>query len=218
MSPPLRSIACALLLCLVVPAASAQHATVPVCAPIETDTFYFPAGAFDGASRRGWDETARRLNSEALRAMGEPSLSCGATDQAETYRFLWFRTSRLPVAVRLSRNGSDYSLHAVVLRGGEEYAVARRVTRTLSAREWQRAIAAFDTLGFWDQPTEIPNGEGIDPVTGVGTIRLDSAISLFEGRSSNRYHVIERWDDDGGAHAAGAVFLRLARLPTRPVY
>ena len=160
------------------------------CAKVDADELFFPKGVF-GEPDPQFDDDAftREWYSDHLRAMAEPSLSCGESDQA-SYRFLWLRTWGHPIAVRIEV-GQSNTLTAVELdgRGGYEPGkVSRRVKRQLSAEEWKTLSHTLEALNFWKMPTLLP-----------ATLGLDGANWVLEGRSGREYHVVDRWSptDDG---------------------
>jgi hypothetical protein len=89
----------------------------PQCQDASSDQFFFPDGSL-----------GRRWYSQHLRAMSEPSLSCGRP-KGEVYRFLWLRTWGRPVAVRVEAAPGDLFVAAVELDGaaGRPGKVSRRV-------------------------------------------------------------------------------------------
>jgi hypothetical protein len=144
--------------------------------------------------------------------MEESSLSCGALEDTETYRFLWLRTFHNPVAVRVFQRGGEYGLAAVILDGAGGYNpghVSRRVTRALSRDEWQTVIARLDGAQFWHMATKSDDPPG-----------FDGAQWIVEARRDGRYHVVDRWSDtDHGLESVGKLFLDLAGLgDVGPVY
>jgi hypothetical protein len=144
--------------------------------------------------------------------MEEPSLSCGALEDTETYRFLWLRTFHNPVAVRVFRRGDDYGLEAAILDGAGGYDpghVSRRVTKTLSRDQWQTVIARLEGVQFWQKATKSDNPPG-----------LDGAQWIIEARRDGRYHIVDRWTGtDHGMESVGRHFLDLAGLgDVGPVY
>lgn len=179
------------------------RAPTAICPSNASNTYFFPSGAFRGRV----DEFTRTWYSHQLSAMGEPSLSCGAS--VEAYRFVWLRTFHNPVAVRVSQSGEAYELQAIVLDGAGGYdpgQVSQRVSRRLTAAEWARVRHALDEIGFWDLPTS-------NDVMG-----FDGAEWIIEGRDG-RYHVVERWGGNERVQEAGLVFLELAGLSDiQPIY
>jgi hypothetical protein len=64
------------------------------CPDRAADDYFFPVGRFIYG-----DAFVRHWYSDHLRAMQEHSLSCGDEMPPETYRFLWLRSFRAPIAV-----------------------------------------------------------------------------------------------------------------------
>jgi hypothetical protein len=94
------------------PARAAQaRTTCPE--PAATDTF-FPQGELYSL-RSDLDAFVREWYSMHLRAMGEPSLSCGLPSEEEVYRFLWLRTFHHPIAVRIVRTADGAKLDVTEL-------------------------------------------------------------------------------------------------------
>lgn len=138
-----------------------------------------------------------------LSAMHEPALSCGASPDEESYRFLWLRSFHDPIAIRAYRRGDQYGLVAVVLEyreTGDLGPVKKRVDNSLSAVEWRQVVATLEDMGFWQMKTNPRDVIGID---GAGWI--------VEGRRAGRYYFAQR---HGGMELgpAGRLFLKLANL------
>ncbi len=160
------------------------------CAKVDAAEFYFPKGLF-GAQLPKFDLDAfkREWYSKHLRAMAEPSLSCGQA-AGESYRFLWLRTWGHPIAVRIEAGGSN-ALTAVELDGTggfEPGEVLRRVERQLGAEEWRTLSHSLKSLNLWRMPTRVP------------TQALDGAQWILEGRSERDYHVVDRWSPRDGVY------------------
>ena len=176
-------------------------APVAESCPESPEVRYFPVGTFGSPNS---DLFAREWYSKHLVAMGEPSLSCGALKDTETYRFLWLPTWLNPVAVRVYRRGGDFGLEAVILDGAGGYdpgQVSRRITRALSRDEWQTVIAQLQRIQFWQMAT-----------TG-GNHGFDGAQWIVEARRDGRYHIVDRWGGIGSrAESIGRFFLNLADL------
>jgi len=166
--------------------------------------------------------------SKKLVAMGEPSLSCGVLEDAETYRFLWIPAFLDSVAVRVFRRGDDYGLEAVILGpghyvpGADRYDlpsldryypgdVSRRVTRALSRDEWQTVIARLDEIQFWQMR---PTGCYFVPCDlRGGNSDADGARWIVEARRNGRYHIVDRlYGPDSTLRSVGRLFTNLANL------
>jgi hypothetical protein len=165
--------------------------TVPLAAPAPLDPnrldcrdssakhFFFPTG-YPGD---GWYP-------EHLRAMSEPSLSCGQPE-GEVYRFLWLRTWGRPVAVRITKDRRNATIAAVELDGAGGYEpgkVRRRTRRKLTDLEWKAISEGITALTFWSMPTETEESGA------------DGAQWVLEGRNGSRYHVVDRWTPKSGAY------------------
>ena len=96
----------------------------PECPSLDAEDYYFPKGALD-PSRSKVDGITRDWYSKYLRAMMEPSLSCGQGPDGFAYRFLWLRSSHHPIAVRVEKDGSSVTLNAVELDGTGEQCAGR---------------------------------------------------------------------------------------------
>lgn len=176
------------------------------------DSVFFPAGSF-GQGQAGFDEDAFRRHwySIHLRAMAEPSLSCGDVE-LETYRFLWLRTFHAPIAVRLSLTGKGARVASVELSGAGGYSpgtVVHRAERGLSSDEWSQVQRALQHANFWSTTPWLPS-------TGY-----DGAQWILEGRVGSKYHVVDRWSPEAGSFRALALaFLKLARVtvPKNEIY
>lgn len=185
---------------------------------------YFPAGSFKDLVRdlpyafpwnnRDSDLFARRRFALYLSAMREPSLSCGASQDDETYRFLLLPSFSGAIAVRISRRGHRYPLEAVVLdreqgadhptNGMAGYGpgkIANRVTKELTGAQWRSVVVALRDARFWRRKTGVRDFIGID-----------GSDFVIEARREGRYHVVSRWAGADGTLELGNLFLDLAGL------
>ena len=175
------------------------------CPVVDTDDFFFPPRVLE--AERAW-------YSKHLKAMGEPSLSCGVGSGTEVYRFVWLRTFGRPIAVRVSRSDRAATLVAVELTGAGGYepgSISKRIAKKVAATEWDKLAAALGGVDFWRMPTKpSPPDDG-----------LDGAQWIIEGRRNSTYHVVDRWSPRGGPYRdAGLVFLKLAgvSVPDQDLY
>lgn len=111
-----------------------------------------------------------------LDAMGEETLSRPGVQEA--YRFLWLRTWRRPLMVRVERTErGDVSLEAKETDGSSELApgkLAEHGRRRLTAAEWHSLKEAIQRSAFWT----------MDPAARVGTggvVVADGATWIVEG-------------------------------------
>jgi hypothetical protein len=120
-----------------------------------------------------------------LCGMGEPPLSVSGP---ETYRFVWTRHLRNPVAVRVTRAGADVAV--VSLQADErDPASKRRHEFTVSGEVWTALRAHLDAADFWNMAGDPAEGER----------GLDGADWVLEGRRANIYHSVVRWEPPPGA-------------------
>jgi hypothetical protein len=179
---------------------------------------YFPVGALRGEPVKfengvvlDHDLFVRQWFSKPLAAMKEPSLSCGALEETETYRFLWLRSFHKPVAVRVFRRGEAYRLEAVILDGAGGYEpgkVSRRVTKELSRDKWGAVVSRLEEVQLWQMPTRESGAPG-----------TDGARWIVEARRNGRYHIVDRWNGNDDLEPVGRLFLVLADLnDVGPVY
>lgn len=178
----------------------------PACPLTETTEYFVPPGVLE-PDRPDSDAFVRAWYSKHLRVMGEPSLSCGQTTEAEIYRFTWLRTFHRPYAVRIIRDAVGGRLVAVELTGAGGYdpgTVATRTERRISDADWQILSAALSKTSFWSMPTR----------PSKPTLGLDGSQWIVEGRrGSGKYHVVDRWTPQQGAYRdVGLLFLKLAGI------
>ena len=131
--------------------------------------YYFPKGALD-PSRSKIDGLTRDWYSQFLRAMLEPSLSCGQGSDGFAYRFLWLRSAHHPIAVRVEGSGSSLTLSAVELDGTGGHApgeIVKRVQRALSPAEREQVPGETEprrVLGNAEEPGSFRSGRrAMDP-------------------------------------------------------
>lgn len=168
---------------------------------------YFPTGSLD-SFKVNW-------YSKHLKAMHEPSLyELSRQDpNAEVYRFLWLRTFHHPIAIRLvvRKNGSGW-INARMTSGKAGYApggIRRSSVSWLPRAKTQSLLAAFESAGFWNLPTDPPADD---------RVVLDGAQWILEGVRGGEYHVIDRCSPEASdpSRAIGTLALKLARFRIRP--
>jgi hypothetical protein len=116
--------------------------------------------------------------------MGEPSLSIPGP---ETYRFVWTRPLRNPVAVRVARAGAGIAVVAVEADARDPAAV-RRHEFAAGDEVWKGLRQHLDAADFWNLPGDPDEGER----------GLDGADWVIEGRRANIYHAVVRWEPKPG--------------------
>jgi hypothetical protein len=120
-----------------------------------------------------------------LCGMNEPSLSVAGP---ESYRFVWTRHLRNPVAVRLTRAG-ETAIAVVAIEGDAQDPTAlRRHEFTVPNGVWIELRKHLDAADFWNLA-----GDPSDDERG-----LDGADWALEGRRGGVYHSVIRWEPQPG--------------------
>jgi hypothetical protein len=120
-----------------------------------------------------------------LCGMNEPSLSVAGP---ESYRFVWTRHLRNPVAVRLTRAG-ETAIAVVAIEGDAQDPTARRRHEfTVPNGVWIELRKHLDAADFWNLA-----GDPGDDERG-----LDGADWALEGRRGGVYHSVIRWEPQPG--------------------
>jgi hypothetical protein len=188
--------------------ATKTPAVRPQCPSLDAGDYYFPVGALDPA-RPKIDGFLRDWYSKYLRAMLEPSLSCGARPEGFAYRFLWLRSFHHPVAMRVEKNGSSATLNAVELDGTGGNApggIVKSVQRELSAAEQSEFLAKLSQVDFW----RLRKNED--------RFGLDGAQWILEGAEDGQYRVVERWSPASGPyHDVCVLLLKFAGIKIAPL-
>jgi hypothetical protein len=169
----------------------------PECPSLDAGDYYFPKGALD-SSRPKIDGLLRGWYSKYLRAMGEPSLSCGPRADGYAYRFLWLRSFHHPIAVRLEKVGPLITLDAVELDGTGGHApgkIVKRTQRALSPDEESKFVAKLDQVGFWEMRRD------------QDRFGSDGAQWILEGVDNGQYQVVQRWSPGPGAYREACILL-----------
>jgi hypothetical protein len=123
-----------------------------------------------------------------LCGMGEPSLSMSGP---ETYRFVWTRHLRNPVAVRVTRAGGDVAVVSVE-GDARDPATRRRHEFVAGGETWTALLGHLESADFWNlagDPGEDERG-------------LDGADWVIEGRRAGLYHSVVRWEPKPGPFRA----------------
>ena len=180
----------------------------PPCPSLEAAGYYFPVAGSQSRTAH-LDGFRRQWYSEHLRAMTQPSLSCGS-GFTRAYRFLWLRTFHRPIAVLIASQDATVTMSAIELDGRGGYApgtVTRRVDRILGLSEWAALTRTIDQVGFWRLPT----------VSVDDTFGADGSQWIVEGRNLTTYHVVDRWTPEPGPYRdLGLLFLELAGFRPLP--
>lgn len=119
-----------------------------------------------------------------LCGMDEPSLS---QPGPETYRFVWIKHQRNPVAVRVTRAGAEIAVVSVQA-DARDPGTKRRHEFTVGPEVWKSLLAHLEAADFWNLA-----GDPEDNERG-----LDGADWVIEGRRANIYHSVVRWQPKPG--------------------
>ena len=122
------------------------------CPQSSADDYFFLASP----SKSSQDKFKRQWYSKHLRAMSEPTLSCGPSSAEETYRFLWLLSFHNPIAVRVARSNEGVQLSAVELSGAGGYepgTIVKQLQKSLSPDQWQTLISEVEACKYWSQPS-----------------------------------------------------------------
>jgi hypothetical protein len=146
---------------------------------------YFPIKSFQDTSLfNKLDTFQNKWYSEQLGALKEPIIFSD-TSKFEIYRFTWLRTFHNPIAIRIEHRDKNYFMVWKVCDGKGGYAPGKlKVSKIMqiNRQEWKKFIKLIRVLDFWSLPTSDYR------LTGV-----DGAQWILEGKSENRYHVVDRW-------------------------
>jgi hypothetical protein len=173
----------ALLTCSLLPLGSllsiAQHA-------------YFPTKVLSDDS---WGEQFKQgWYSHELKKLEEPSLLEESKNPlSESYRFLWLRTFRRPLAIRLDLRLNGSSILTTKVADGEAgfphtvKHLIENVARPLSREQTQALLAQINRIEFWSLPSHVDDQAG-----------ADGAEWIIEGVKEGKYHVVHRWSPEKG--------------------
>ncbi len=121
--------------------------------------------------------------SKQLIALKEPIIFSD-TSKKEIYRFTWLRTFHNPIAIRIERLGNDYTLYWKLCDGAGGYAPGKLIVdkqKIVDKNIWDAFIKLLDQINYWKLNT-------FEEFMGT-----DGAEWILEGKSLNRYQVVERW-------------------------
>lgn len=157
---------------------------------------FFPKNVYRGYA--GADDFMNDWYGKHLRAMSEKSLLDAPAGQ-EIYRFLWLRTFRHPIFVRVERRQNEFKLFTKELNGAGGYEpreVLRDESRNLDQTEWCEFLKLLEQANYWALSTDLSDDSG-----------NDGAQWILEGVKENRYHVVDRWTPRTGEYRAACLYL-----------
>lgn len=175
--------------------------SLPPPADCSGPNYYFPAGSFPSHypasddQRRGWYSTP-------LARVSEPSLSCGHSTAAQSYRLLWLNSQGHPVAIRITRTADVIMLYAFQFSGWgatDPGGLTGYTHKRLDNGDWDRLQTALKNADFWHLPT---SGNLYGSHGGQWVI---------EGNDRGHYHLVDRWSPAAGSYRAlGDLFFELS--------
>jgi len=144
--------------------------------PTDSTQLYFSSSNID-SFRDTW-------YSKHLFALREPIILNDKSNR-EIYRFTWLRTFHNPVAIRVEKHDSIYSLTWKLSSGAGGYGPGKIVInkhKTIDKQTWETFINKLNEINFWSLPT---NEKDI--------IGLDGSQWILEGKTPKHYTVVDRW-------------------------
>ena len=170
----------------------------PKCPDRASDEFFFP-------SDNGGQNSTTTAASTYLTLANRPSLSCGQVD-GEIYRLLMYGWTRFRV-IEVASTGDAIRLDYLEqdAPGLRDPRAPTRTEKRLSSQDWQALTKAIESAGFWKDPGEVTNDDGLMLVEGPRT--------LIEGRRNGRYRAVTRvglGPETNNVRALVPVFLMLA--------
>lgn len=145
--------------------------------PVDPNTSYFP---------KELDSLKVPFFSNMLFAMYEPVLY-GCELNKESFRFLWLRTTKNPVAIRLEKQNDSVFLYVKVTTGTGGVGPGRLRTsdvKILTPKEWKEFQDLLGQSDFWNMPT-------IDEET-----KISGEQWIMEGYKKDDYNITEKWNPE----------------------
>jgi hypothetical protein len=144
--------------------------------PTDSTQLYFSSSYVDSFKNKWY--------SKHLFALREPIIF---TDKSscEIYRFTWLRTFHNPVAIRIEKLDSIYSLTWKLSSGAGGYEPGKIVInkhKTIDKQTWETFINKLNEINFWSLPTNENENLG-----------LDGSQWILEGKTPKHYTVVDRW-------------------------
>jgi hypothetical protein len=151
--------------------------------PSDSKQFYFPLKVFNDNKRHvGRDTFVNSWYSKHLFAMKEPIIYLDKS-QNEIYRFTWVRTFDNPIIVRIEKHGNTYILFWKLCNGEggfEPGELTLNEQKTIDKTTWDEFKNRINQINFWDLETNLES------------IAIDGSQWILEGKTSNKYHVVDR--------------------------
>ena len=151
---------------------------------------YFPINSFnDFSGDTLYNSFINKWYSGQLFALKEPIIFSNET-QDEIYRFTWLRTFHNPIAIRIEKQDGNYTLYWKLANGAGGYDPGEleiNKQKTLDKKIWEEFISKLNGADFWNLGV-VHNENG-----------KDGSQWILEGKSTNKYHVVDRWSPGKGS-------------------
>ncbi|MFA5405632.1 MAG: hypothetical protein WC358_11930 [Ignavibacteria bacterium] len=145
--------------------------------PLDPNEAYFPVEL---------DSAKVPFFSEMFFAMYEPVLYDSKINK-ESFRFLWLRTIKNPIAIRIEKQNDTITLYTKATTGSGGVGPGRlRVSdvKVLSAKEWNEFQELIKLCDYWNMPT-------IDD-----TKMISGEQWIMEGYKTDDYNLTEKWNPE----------------------
>ncbi|MBI5401828.1 MAG: hypothetical protein HY959_00365 [Ignavibacteriae bacterium] len=165
--------------------------------PVDPNINYFPLEL---------DSAKVPFFSKMLFAMYEPVLYDCKMDK-ESYRFLWLRTVKNPVAIRLEKIKDTVIMYIKVTTGQGGVAPGRLKvsdSKVLTAKEWNEFSELIKQCDFWNMPA-LDNEK-----------KISGEQWIMEGYKKDDYNLTEIWNPelDDALRKACEYLLNVSGVPT----
>lgn len=145
--------------------------------PIDPNTEYFPLEL---------DSLKVPFFSKMLFAMYEPVLYDSKINK-ESYRFLWLRTVKNPIAVRIEKQNDTIFLYTKATTGTGGVGPGRLRTsdvKILTAKEWNEFQELLKLCDYWNMPA-------IDEEK-----KISGEQWILEGYKTDDFNITEKWNPE----------------------
>jgi hypothetical protein len=164
--------------------------------PVDPNVQYYPVEL---------DSAKVPFFSKMLFAMFEPVLYNSNIDK-ESYRFLWLRTVKNPIMVRIEKQNDTIMLYTKATTGSGGVGPGRirlSEAKVLTPKEWNEFLEIMKTCDFWNMPTV----DDEKKITGEQWI--------LEGYKKDDFNLVEKWNPevDDQFRIACEYLLNLSGIP-----
>lgn len=192
-------------------------------------SYYFPSVLNDTIDRGDPDfqDFKQKWYSSSLYSFKEPVLY-SKSDAQTIYRLLWLRSFHQPVCFTMKQYNGEYFFNAKTLDKQPSFYLTINTSRDetgqeindttgkadrlafiifdsikiLTKSEWKQIEKYLDEFNFWEGPAPDPNDQH----------STDGANWIIEARKGNRYHFIDRRNDNGELNNFGKYLIKLSGL------